>query len=42
MANMWRYTFGMWKGADERKIVVLESFLRVVRAECYFWIGDVG
>ena len=30
MAKMWRYTFGMWKGEDERKIVVLESVLRVL------------
>jgi hypothetical protein len=36
MANIWRYTFGMWKGADDRKMVVSESFLRVVRAGVVF------
>jgi hypothetical protein len=31
MAKIWRYTFGMWKGVDERKMVVSESFLGAVQ-----------
>ena len=36
MANIWRYKLGMWKGADERKMVMAGSFLRALREVVVF------
>jgi hypothetical protein len=43
MAKIWRYKLGMWKGADERKMVMVESFLRVLREGVVFleWVWKV-